>query len=157
VQIRCYDTQSALKISPSQVELLAKGLLAFKKIQTDEVIFHFVDQQTICDLHEDFFQDPSPTDCISFPIDRPEDVSGGYHLLGEVFVCPEVAITYAKEHALSPYDELSMYLMHGLLHLIGYDDMTDSEEKIMREEEKTCMNYLKAHKYWIDEYYDQPT
>lgn len=151
MKTRCYDSQSSLKISPLRVQLLAETLLEFKQIQTDEVIFHFIDKKTISELHEEFFKDPSPTDCISFPIDRPNDDSGGHHILGEVFVCPQVAIEYAEEHNLSPHSELSMYIIHGLLHLLGYDDLSTSDEKIMREEEKRCMKYLRQKNALIDE------
>lgn len=151
VKVNCYNLQASLKISPASVQLLAESMLAFKKVKTDEISIHFVDKRTISDLHQEFFQDPTPTDCITFPVDAPDEDPRGHHVLGEVFVCPDVAIEYAKAHNLSPYDEVSMYIIHGLLHLLGYDDLSPNEEKIMREEEKRCMKYLREQNALIDE------
>lgn len=151
MKTRCYDNQAFLKISPESIQLLVEKFLAFKQISTDEVILYFIDKKTISSLHEDYFRDPNPTDCISFPMDRPGEDSVGYHILGEVFICPEVAFEYAEKHNLSVYDELSMYVIHGLLHLLGYDDLSPSEEKIMREEEKRCMKILRQQDALIDE------
>ncbi|WP_420420887.1 rRNA maturation RNase YbeY [Simkania sp.] len=151
MKVNCYNSQDSLKIPPARVQLLVECMLAFKKVKTDELSIHFVDKKTISELHQEFFQDPTPTDCITFPVDAPDEDPGGHHVLGEVFVCPEVAIEYAKDHKLLPYDEVSMYIIHGLLHLLGYDDLSLDEEKIMREEEKRCMKYLREQNALIDE------
>ena len=117
-----------------------------KHVKCDEVIFHFVDSETISSLHKDYFNDPAPTDCISFPIDSPSKPSDGPLILGEVFVCPAVAKTYAEKHDLDPYREVSLYIIHGVLHLLGYDDQEEDDEKKMRAEEKRCMCYLEEKK-----------
>ena len=146
----CFDTQSSLKISPETVHRLTEAVLTFKQVKTDEVIFHFVDKSTMTKLHEEFFHDPTPTDCISFPIDASSEEGDGYHILGEVFVCPEVAIEQAKTFKQEPYREVSLYCIHGLLHLLGYDDLDPRQEKMMREEEKRCMNKIETQRAWID-------
>ena len=64
-------------------------------------------------------------------------------LHGEVFVCPEVALKYAQKHHLSPFKELSLYIIHGLLHLLGYDDQDPTSILIMHDEEKSAIGYLK--------------
>ncbi|MCY3975432.1 MAG: rRNA maturation RNase YbeY [Simkaniaceae bacterium] len=139
--VRCFDNQEVLRIRPEQVVRLASSLLHFNNIETDEVSFYFVDDVTISGLHDRFFRDPSPTDCISVPIDSPEERSE-YHILGEIFICTTVTLAYARTHNLSPYEELSLYMVHGILHLIGYEDELPEQKKIMRQEEIGCMNYL---------------
>lgn len=143
MKITCSDNQSDLKISSRCAELLIETFLEFKNVKTDEVFVHFIDQSAICKLHEEYFDDPTPTDCISFPIDAPGLQGSGHHILGEIFICPKTAIEYGNSHQTSPYLELSLYLVHGLLHLLGYDDLEDEDEKIMREEEKKCMKILR--------------
>lgn len=115
-------------------------LLKKLDIETDEVILHFVTKKKMGKIHEDFFSDPSPTDCMSFPIDSPKSKSKGKepHILGEIFVCPKVALEYAQEKNLDPYTETTLYIIHGLLHLIGYDDLDAKSRKKMRQMEKTC-------------------
>jgi probable rRNA maturation factor len=89
-----------------------------------------------------FFDDPSPTDCISLPIDSPNKASHGFHLLGEIFICPQVAKLYAKEHDLSLLEEVIRYAVHGLLHLIGYDDIQLKDARAMRKKEEEVMKMV---------------
>lgn len=101
---------------------------------------NFVDVDTICSLHDEYFGDPSQTDCISFPLDGEEEE---YRVLGEIFVCPKTAIEYAKEHDGDPYEELLLYIIHGLLHLIGLDDIEPEDREEMRRREQKHLNNLK--------------
>lgn len=73
---------------------------------------------------------------MSFPLDE-------IHL-GEVFVCPKTAIEYADEKKLPVYEELSLYVVHGLLHCLGYDDLEPAERRIMRKKEKSCMDLIRT-------------
>jgi probable rRNA maturation factor len=110
--------------------------LAFEQISCRELSVYFVTEQRITQLHEEFFNDPTPTDCITFPID--ED------FLGELFICPKTAQIYAAKHHLNPYEETSLYVVHGILHLLGYDDLTPAKRRTMRKKEKKCMAHLNA-------------
>lgn len=103
---------------------------------------HLVDEDKIRRLHKKHFDDPSITDCITLPIDEP---GPDCEILGEIFVCPKTAISYAKAHGLDPHTECTLYIVHGFLHLIGYDDIDDDDEEIMRKKEKELMNHLSKH------------
>ena len=136
-------------IQTSSVKKAVKAILALEKVESDEVSIYFVDIKTISSLHQEFFQDPTPTDCISFPVDGPK--TGPEHsILGEVFISPEVAALYAKNHSIDPREEVTLYLVHGLLHLLGYDDIDPKDRKIMRKKEKRCMHSLKQENLFID-------
>lgn len=117
-------------------------LLDQLKIATDEITFHFVTEKKISQLHGEFFNDPSKTDCITFPIDPPVKTKTGYHVLGEAFICPKVAIEYARKHSISPQEELLRYLIHTLLHLIGYTDEEPTARKKMKRKESHCLKLL---------------
>ncbi len=104
-----------------------------------DVVLHFVTEAKICELHGEHFDDPSLTDCITFPIDLP---GPDCDVLGEVFVCPTAALLYAKENNSQPYRECTLYIVHGLLHLLGYDDIDEIDQKKMRAMEDKCMAYL---------------
>ena len=139
--VTVYNTQKDLPISIANVKLMVPFLLRTLEIETDEVIIHFVNQKAIGEIHADFFSDPSPTDCISFPIDPPKKRNGDtkHQILGEVFVCPKIALEYAKSENLDPYKEATLYLIHGILHLIGYDDIAPSARRKMRQMEQKCL------------------
>jgi probable rRNA maturation factor len=142
VIINVINQQTVLKISVNQVQQLVQAVITQEGEICDEVNIYFVDTPTICQLHEQFFNDPSPTDCISFPIDE-EQEEGHDRLLGEAFVCPATAITYASEHQGNAYLETTLYLTHSLLHLMGYDDIEEEDINLMRQAEKRHMDNLK--------------
>lgn len=118
----------------SPVNKLINLLLAFYDVEFEEVTVNFVDIDTISQLHADFFNDSTPTDCITFPIDDG---------VGEIFVCPEVASEYAKENKLDVNEEVTLYVVHGILHLLGYNDIEDEDRLEMRKQEQICISLLK--------------
>ena len=137
--IEIYQKQRKLPIASASVEAAVLFLLKAKRVACQEIALHFVSKKAIAALHKEYFNDPTPTDCISFPLDP-------QFCLGEVFICPEVALAYAKEHQLDPYEETTLYLVHGFLHLLGYDDIEASDRRRMKKEEARCLNLLKAQK-----------
>lgn len=139
--IKIYDQQSDLKINRTSVKSVTKQVLTLEGVSCDEISVHFVDTETISSLHNQFFGDPTPTDTISFPIDTEED--GNYRILGEVFVCPKTAIAYASKNKVDVYFEITLYLVHGLLHLLGYDDLGKKEIE-MRNAEQRHMSLLQS-------------
>lgn len=144
--IHISNEQDSLKINPNHIEAIVLQVLQEENCKCDEVSITFVDTQRICDLHEEFFQDNSPTDCISFPMDLEDDDS--YRVLGDVFVCTDTAIRYAQEHEGDPYQETVLYIVHGLLHLMGYDDLNDEDCKQMRQAEKRHMKKISELKMY---------
>jgi probable rRNA maturation factor len=134
LKIHIANRQKDLKLNKNSIRIFVQSALACLKISADEVALYFVSSKEISSLHNQFFQDPSPTDCISFPLDASH--------LGEIFVCPAVAIAYAEKKGLDPYAETALYIVHGLLHLLGYDDQESAQRRIMRKKEKSCMRHL---------------
>ena len=146
-KITLHNTQRDLPISLPQMRKAVSYLLKELKISTQEVIFHLVTEKQISLIHEDFFNDPSPTDCISFPIDAVEEGTTAHHLLGEAFICPKTALDYAKRHRLDPKTELYRYVVHCILHLIGYDDLQADERAKMKRKETACLKKLLQNGY----------
>lgn len=91
------------------------------------------DPEYMAQLKEEFLDgDGSPTDVLSFPIDGPtatemEDHEGTV-MLGDVVICPAVAVVQASEHTGSIEDEMALLVVHGCLHLLGWDH-ADPEER----------------------------
>jgi len=138
VDISVFNRQKDLKIGKSSTRALVQCTLEHLGVSCEEVAIYFVSVKEITQLHDQFFQDPTPTDCISFPLDEKH--------LGEIFVCPSVAIQYSKTKNLEPYAETSLYVVHGLLHLLGYDDLEEKARRCMRKKEKSCMRHLYEHR-----------
>lgn len=139
--VNVINEQTALKISVDQVQQLVQQVIRQEGQVCDEVSIYFVDSCVISQLHEQFFDDPSLTDCISFPMDTQEQDSH-YRLLGEVFICPATAIDYAAKHEGDAYQETTLYIIHGLLHLMGHKDLEEQDISLMREAEARHMQSL---------------
>jgi probable rRNA maturation factor len=91
-----------------------------------ELSVSFVDEVEIEDLHLRFMDEPGPTDVLSFPLDDVDE--DGVRLLGDVVIAPAVA---ARNNPDDPAAELRLLLVHGILHLLGYDHEADAEKAEM--------------------------
>lgn len=139
--ITVHSQQKDLPLSSSSVKKTVVHILAYLKIHTDFLSIYFVTTKKISSLHNTFFKDHSPTDCITFPMDPPTS-SSSPHCLGEVFICPATALAYAEKHQIDPYEETTRYLIHGILHLIGYEDTTPKLKAQMRRKENQCLQKM---------------
>lgn len=140
MQIFVSNEQKVLSIKQDSFKKLIRYAAQLEKERFDEVSLYFVEKKAIKKLHQDYFNDPSSTDCISFPLDGPEEQ---YRVLGDIFVCPEVAMEYTQKNGGSPLNETYLYALHGLLHLFGYDDIEEKDYLLMKEKEKLHMENLK--------------
>jgi len=86
-----------------------------------------IDDAEMEELHLRYLGEPGPTDVLSFPLDPP---GGGEEprLLGDVVIAPSVA---ARNNPKDPGGELRLLLVHGILHLLGYDHEEDAERAEM--------------------------
>lgn len=134
MKVYIYNRQKDLPISRNLISDVANQVVSLEQKRYDEVSIYFVTRRAISKMHFEYFNDDSATDCISFPMDSENEI--GYRVLGEVFVCPQVAIEYAANHQQEPEKEIILYVVHGLLHLLGYDDITAADRKKMRAAEK---------------------
>jgi len=142
IRVDIRNSQKDLLISKRSISLFVLDVLKELDVSCDEIAIHFVTARAIAKLHESYFDDPTPTDTISFPLDAPGSTPNCY--LGEVFVCPKVAVEYAKRHQLDPERETMLYVVHGILHLLGYDDLDAESRKVMRRMERKCMQLLRG-------------
>ncbi|NGX57589.1 MAG: Endoribonuclease YbeY [Chlamydiae bacterium] len=143
------NDQTDLEINLMALPDVVSETLRLEGVKADEVSINFVDEETICALHGRFFNDPSFTDCISLPLNNN---SSDYVLLGEIFVCPLAAVGYTMESGGDPYEEVLLYVIHGLLHLMGYDDIEDEESRKMRQAERRHLENLKSLKLSLSIY-----
>ncbi len=94
-----------------------------------------VDSEEITELNRRFLGREEPTDVLSFPLqDEASDV------FGEVVVCAEIAGQEAAEWGIGFDAELALYALHGLLHLLGYDDQTAEQRSRMQKREREILS-----------------
>lgn len=96
-----------------------------------------VDVEYMASLNERWMGETGPTDVLAFPMDeldtarRPDDPEPGPSLLGDVVLCPAVAVRQASAAGHSFEDEVHLLTAHGILHLLGYDHGDPEEEREM--------------------------
>jgi probable rRNA maturation factor len=105
---------------------LARRTLRAEGIEDAELSLSFVDEVEIEDLHVRYLHEPGPTDVLSFPLDGEDD--RGVRVLGDVVIAPAVA---ARNNPADPARELRLLVVHGVLHLLGYDHEEDAERAEM--------------------------
>ena len=133
------NLQKSLAVEWQSVKRLAQFVLTQLDIASVEVGIMFVDNKRISRLNSEYFQQDCPTDVIAFPMDGSPAAEGAPVLLGDIVVSAEKALEYAGQHKLEPYEELSLYVIHGLLHLAGYDDIDICERKKMVSKQRRLL------------------
>lgn len=100
-----------------------------------EVNLLMVDMAAMTELHIRWMDLPGPTDVMSFPMDEltpgREDRPTEPGILGDIVLCPDVAAEQAKDAGHAPIEEMLLLTVHGLLHLLGFDHISEEEEKAM--------------------------
>jgi probable rRNA maturation factor len=94
-----------------------------------------VDNATIRLINRSYMSHDWPTDVISFPLSAPDDPV----LAGELVISAEMAGATAREIGVEPWNELALYVVHGLLHLCGYDDASEAAACMMRRREEEIL------------------
>src|SRR3954454_581436 len=152
------DEQHAVAVDMDRYVRLARLVLARERVPNDvELSLLFVDEDTIARYNEQFLEHVGPTDVLAFPIDddfgpggRQPD-TGGHGpgsvdatddiptLLGDVMICPSYAAREAATRGVSIESELSLLVVHGILHLLGYDHAEPDETARMQTQERALL------------------
>ena len=164
IDIYAADEQHQFAIDLEQWVALANGALVDEGVRgLCEVSLIFTDEVTIASLNQQFMGHDGPTDVLSFPIEGEPDPTvrvpdaGGTGpgeppapeiptLLGDIVICPSVAARNAVEHECPFDDEIALLVVHGVLHLLGWDHVVDEEAERMeaRERELLARHYRVA-------------
>jgi probable rRNA maturation factor len=119
------DRQSTPLDEPALIEL-ARTTLRGEGLTDVELSVSFVEESEIEDLHVRYMNEAGPTDVLSFALNDVDE--HGRTLLGDVVIAPSVA---ARNNPSNPHGELRLLLVHGILHLLGYDHEIDAARAVM--------------------------
>jgi probable rRNA maturation factor len=128
--------QELVPLEYQRLKECARTVLAGEGIKEAKVVLAFVDDATIAGLNKRFLDHEGPTDVITFPYGR------GKKLEGEVVIGVEVAQRESAERGHDVNTELYLYVIHGVLHLCGYDDRSPNAAAEMRRKERAYLNQL---------------
>jgi len=134
------DRQTVLRVSVQGLERLVRRALAAEGVEQADIGIVLVDDRRIAAVHRRWLGVPGPTDVITF------DLSAGAVgppqaavLAGDIVVSTETARRMARAVGWTPRQEVAYYIIHGILHLTGYDDQTAACRRSMRARERAVM------------------
>lgn len=160
IDLYAADEQDYVKMNVAKWSDLAESALYDEGVQgSAEVSLIFADEEAIADLNQRFMGKSGPTDVLSFPIDdEPLPMGAGHNthadsdvvemeipqLVGDIVICPSVAARNALDHGVSFEDEVALLVVHGVLHLLGWDHVDDGEaEKMEAREQELLQRYYR--------------
>ncbi len=137
---------------PEPLDLTAFGQLAEFVLEREDVpeqtelSLAVVDIEEMTALNERYRSLEGPTDVLSFGCDDPCPVGSDEPItLGDVVIAPEVAEAQASEHGNTVEEELNLLLVHGVLHLLGYDHGDDESAEAMQQRESELLEAYALH------------
>jgi probable rRNA maturation factor len=135
IVVEVSDTQSHLRVERSALEDLVRNALAAHGRSRASISIALVDDVAIQTLNRIHLGHDWSTDVICFPLSAPDDPI----LAGELVISAEMACTSAREIGADPHNELALYVVHGLLHLCGFDDHEENDAQRMRQRESELL------------------
>lgn len=136
IEVEISNTQSHLHVNPAMLDRLVRMVLLAEDRPHAAISIAVVDNATIHAINRSHLAHDWPTDVITFPLGEPDEPV----LAGELVVSAEMACSSARELGFEAVDELALYVVHGLLHLCGYDDHDDPARAQMRKREDELLS-----------------
>ena len=136
------DLQDKVRLSESRILRCAR--VALKRMSEDkaELSLLFVDDPYIKRMNRKYRRVDSRTDVLAFAMREGQGLPIDSQILGDVVISVETAKREAEERGIAFQDELDLYVVHGVLHLLGYDDEDPREKKKMRAKEREILSNL---------------
>jgi probable rRNA maturation factor len=145
------DNSSNFSIDEVSVKNYTKQMLQILKVNTkSDVSILFVNEDEMTKQHVRWMNESGSTDVMSFPMDdivlQDSKLRKKQAILGDIIICPAVALKDAKEQGINPAYHLVFLITHGVLHLLGQDHQEASQRVVMQKREQGIMNSLRITK-----------
>lgn len=124
---------------PPENELLGWAGAAFDR-EVGEITIRITDEDEMCSLNKRWLNIDKPTNVLSFPLDDAGDLPPG--LVGDIVICAPVIRQEAAAQGKSPDAHWAHIIIHGILHLMGYDHINDMDAETMEAKETAILNDL---------------
>lgn len=145
ITIEIANQQDVLPVDEERLKLAATAVLKQAEIDDTLISLAIVDDHTIHDLNQRYLQHDYATDVLSFVLERSDT-----RLEGDVIVSSETAISQSRRWGWAAEDEMLLYVIHGMLHLVGVGDTTPAEREEMRSREGECLASFGLQPHWED-------
>jgi probable rRNA maturation factor len=129
IRISCENINTKRPISLDEAKKTVSAVLKGLGVSNAELNIVFVGDRTIRSLNKRYLNSDRPTDVIAFQTDA------GEGFLGDIAISSDTAARNAREYGFSFNKEIKLLLIHGTLHLMGYEDVTEKGQRSMRKKE----------------------
>ncbi|MFM2081979.1 MAG: rRNA maturation RNase YbeY [Verrucomicrobiota bacterium] len=138
------NRQRVRRVDVRQVKKILAAALTELGVEKCELCFHLVGATEMAKVNWNFLQHEGSTDVITFDLGegKRQKAKGKKKLIGEIFICLDDAVKQAREFDTSWQSELLRYAVHGILHLLGHDDLQPIPRKRMKREENHLVRLL---------------
>jgi probable rRNA maturation factor len=151
--IEIVNQQRVLPVATARIRRIARRTLEAEMVASATISIALVDNRMIHDLNRRHLNHDYETDVLSFLFESETGVpvpirlhskqsESDRYIDGEIVISAEMAVQSALRYGWSASKEMELYLVHGLLHLCGYDDGTDSERRLMRRRERSILKLV---------------
>jgi probable rRNA maturation factor len=144
MKIQIENNQNKIKIDRRKIRSATIKLLKHLNCADKEISLSFVDDKTIQQLNNQYLNRDKPTDVLSFSLQEGEFSNINPQVLGDIVISLDTAQADASKSGLSLEQEIDFLIIHGLLHLLGYnhENTTKEETKKMQRKEKDLFRLL---------------
>lgn len=120
----------------------ASLVLKITQQEAAELTIRLVDSDEITELNATYRQQPKPTNVLAFPSELPEEIVLDCPFLGDVIICPAVLQHESKTLNKTLESHWALIVMHGVLHLLGYDHIKEDDAHVMQSVEINLLKQL---------------
>jgi probable rRNA maturation factor len=138
IRVAIADRQDHIKPDRRMLRRLVREVLTGERVHDAEISLALVDDATIRELHRRYLHQDTATDVLSFALSSPDAPP----LHGEIVISTPTAQAAARRLGRTTASELYLYVIHGLLHLCGYDDQLSKDRRRMRIRESYYLTKL---------------
>ena len=136
-------TDKGIKLNKKKVHQIVKELSKELNFEIEALPINFVNSEVILDINRKYLKHDRTTDIITF------NYSGNNHKLdGEIFISYKDGESNAEKYGTTPDNEILRLIIHGILHLLGYDDIEKNDKKVMKRLENKL---VKSYNYLAEE------
>lgn len=137
MQINIWNlTKEKLSINKNKLRRFIYLIIDLLKIKSIQLNLYFIDERLMRQLNRSFFKKNYPTDVLTFNLGDKKD------FLVELFICLEVARKNASLYKNSFLKEVLLYITHGLLHILGFNDRTIKEKILMEKKQQEILQKI---------------
>jgi len=143
-KISIINSQKKIKLNIEMLRKIAAAALSYLKEDAGFLSVYIIDDSEMRRLNHQYRRTDSPTDVLAFSMREGRQLRGEEGILGDVVISAQAAACQARRLKRKVSDEMNLYLVHGILHLVGFDDSRPKDRKKMEKLQDCILALLRG-------------